>query len=268
MNGGLWCSPVAKTSRPTSSAFWAMAIVALIRSFSVGVRPVVGSVVTSPTVNIPNCMCPNSSMIDDSIIPNVGGRSPIPGRGRGRWSGSMSRVSSWDGVAEAYRTSFATMCEGTVPRLLSDAPGGHHLDVGSGTGALAAAAAARGRTVAAVDADPQMVALSRRPLPGSVLQAALPELPFGSATFDAVTANFVVNHVADTRAGVRELRRVTRPGGRVALTIWTSGTPQWATLVAEAFGAAGVVPLPDQRLSPELDFARSVEGLGGLASSA
>ena len=180
----------------------------------------------------------------------------------------MSRVSSWDGVAEAYRTSFATMCEGTVPRLLSDTPGGHHLDVGSGTGALAAAAAARGRTVAAVDADPQMVALSRRPLPGSVLQAALPDLPFGSATFDAVTANFVVNHVADPRAAVRELRRVTRPGGRVALTIWTSGTPQWATLVAEAFGAAGVVPLPDQRLSPELDFARSVEGLGGLASSA
>jgi hypothetical protein len=38
--------------------------------------------------------------------------------------------------------------------------------------------------------------------------------------------------------------------------------------VSEAFGAAGVVQLPDQRLSPELDFARSVEGLGALASSA
>ena len=43
MNGGLWCSPVAKTSRPISSAFFAIATVALIRSFSVGVRPVVGS---------------------------------------------------------------------------------------------------------------------------------------------------------------------------------------------------------------------------------
>ena len=56
MNGGLWCSPVAKTSRPTSSAFLAMATVALMRSYSVGVRPVVGSVVTSPTVKIPICM--------------------------------------------------------------------------------------------------------------------------------------------------------------------------------------------------------------------
>ena len=55
-NGGLWCSPVAKTSSPTSSAFLAIATVALIRSCSVGVRPVVGSVVTSPTVKIPNCM--------------------------------------------------------------------------------------------------------------------------------------------------------------------------------------------------------------------
>ncbi len=55
-NGGLWCSPVAKTSSPTSSAFSAMATMALIRSRSLGVRPVVGSGVTSPTLKIPNCM--------------------------------------------------------------------------------------------------------------------------------------------------------------------------------------------------------------------
>ena len=58
MNGGLWCSPVAKTSSPTSSAFFAIATVALMRSCSVGVRPVVGSVVTSPTLKMPNCMVP------------------------------------------------------------------------------------------------------------------------------------------------------------------------------------------------------------------
>ncbi len=57
-NGGLWCSPVAKTSRPTSSAFSAIATIALIRSRSVGARPVVGSTVTSPTLKTPNCMLP------------------------------------------------------------------------------------------------------------------------------------------------------------------------------------------------------------------
>lgn len=55
-NGGLWCSPVAKTSSPTSSACLAMVVIALMRSCSVGVRPVVGSAVTSPTVKIPNCI--------------------------------------------------------------------------------------------------------------------------------------------------------------------------------------------------------------------
>ncbi len=54
--GGLWCSPVAKTSRPTSSALRAIAIIAWMRSDSLGVRPVVGSVVTSPTVKMPNCI--------------------------------------------------------------------------------------------------------------------------------------------------------------------------------------------------------------------
>ena len=53
-NGGLWCWPTATTSSPTSSAFFAIATVFLIRSCSLTVRPVVGSVVTSPTVKMPN----------------------------------------------------------------------------------------------------------------------------------------------------------------------------------------------------------------------
>ena len=55
-NGGLWCSPRANTSRPTSSAFRAIATIALIRSVSVGVRPLVGSVVRSLTEKTPNCI--------------------------------------------------------------------------------------------------------------------------------------------------------------------------------------------------------------------
>jgi len=54
--GGLWCSPSANTSRPTSSAFTAISMTALRRSRSLGVRPVVGSVVMSLTVKTPNCM--------------------------------------------------------------------------------------------------------------------------------------------------------------------------------------------------------------------
>ena len=55
-NGGLWCSPVAKTSRPISSALSATVSMIWIRSASLTVWPVVGSVVMSPTVKTPNCM--------------------------------------------------------------------------------------------------------------------------------------------------------------------------------------------------------------------
>jgi hypothetical protein len=55
-NGGLWCSPRANTSRPTSSACLAMVTTAEIRSCSLGVTPVVGWVVMSLTEKMPNCM--------------------------------------------------------------------------------------------------------------------------------------------------------------------------------------------------------------------
>lgn len=182
----------------------------------------------------------------------------------------MGPVSSWTGVAQAYERSFATLCGGTVERLLDDTRsvsgrGGRHLDVGSGTGDLAARAAEQGRTVVAVDADPGMAALTERVVPRRAVRAALPSLPFGDGCFDAVTANFVVNHVGDPRAATRELARVTRPGGRVAVTSWTARPPMWSALTTYAFEAAGVVVAPGGRLPPELDFDRSVEGLADVA---
>src|SRR5215475_13127737 len=55
-NGGLWCSPIANTSRPTSSVFCAIWVIASIRSASLGVSPDTGSRVMSLTEKIPNCM--------------------------------------------------------------------------------------------------------------------------------------------------------------------------------------------------------------------
>src|SRR5579859_4555419 len=55
-NGGLWCSPIANTSSPTSSVFCAICTIASIRSASLGVSPDTGSRVISLTEKIPNCM--------------------------------------------------------------------------------------------------------------------------------------------------------------------------------------------------------------------
>ena len=55
-NGGLWCSPIANTSRPTSSARRAICPIAWIRSASLGVSPATGFRVMSLTEKIPNCI--------------------------------------------------------------------------------------------------------------------------------------------------------------------------------------------------------------------
>lgn len=113
-------------------------------------------------------------------------------------------------MAEAYRSSFATLCAGTIDQLLDDTHGSQHLDVGSGTGELARRAQALGRAVMAVDSDAEMVAMTAHQHTGATLLASLPDLPV-RRRFDAVTANFVVNHTADPRAGVREHARTVRP---------------------------------------------------------
>ena len=55
-NGGLWCSPIANTSSPASSACFAIATASRIRCASLGVSPVTGSRVMSLTLIRPNCM--------------------------------------------------------------------------------------------------------------------------------------------------------------------------------------------------------------------
>lgn len=172
------------------------------------------------------------------------------------------------GVADAYRISFGTLCAGTGDRILADALAGPLVDVGCGTGELAARAVARGHEVVAFDADPAATALAAAAVPGRVVAAALPRLPLPDDAATTTTANFVVNHVADPRAAVRELARVTRRRGRVALTSWTTAPPAWAGLVGGAFEAAGAVAPPATRLTPGLDFERSADGLAGLAVEA
>jgi len=188
-------------------------------------------------------------------------------------------VSSFDGVADAYRRSFATLCAGAVPALLeATAPGRDHLDVGCGTGELAIAAAREGRRVLAVDPDAVMVALTREAATRetaasagtalTVREAGAPLLPVPDRSAGAVTANFVVNHVPDPRATVRDLARVAAPSAPIAMTIWPAAPGPHLAAYGEASRAAGAVPVPSSHLAPELDFPRSVDGLAGIAQEA
>lgn len=185
---------------------------------------------------------------------------------------------AWAGRAAAYTRTFAKLCAHTVPALLDAAAGGvplsgaRLLDAGTGTGAVAAAALARGAKVTAVDAEPDMVARAAATAPGAdVRQATLPVLPFADGEFDAVVGNFVLNHVSRPSATLAELRRVIRAGGRIAVTVWAAPAAPGKALLGRALKASGALDrlacgFPS--LAPEDDFPRDEPGFTGLLTAA
>lgn len=123
------------------------------------------------------------------------------------------------------------------------------LDVGCGTGTLAIEAAARvgagGRT-AGIDPGPKQIARARskarrRHLAVDFQTAGIEALPFPDASFDAVTSTLMLHHVPDGAkpAGMREIHRVLRPGGRVVVADFTGTAPTGIDGVPALLGEAG-----------------------------
>lgn len=95
------------------------------------------------------------------------------------------------------------------------------LDAACGTGDLAVADLKAGAArVTGLDFSERMLERARRKSADKALewiQGDLLALPFADATFDAATVGFGVRNVADLELALRELRRVLRPGGRLAI---------------------------------------------------
>lgn len=120
-------------------------------------------------------------------------------------------------------------------------PGERLLDAGCGDGGeYHPPLLARGVRLVGLDRSPGMATRAARH-GGSVVQGDIAGLPFADAAFDAVMCNHALYHVPDQRAGLLELRRVCRPGGRVAVAANSRQTmPELWALVQEAAAQAGV----------------------------
>jgi ubiquinone/menaquinone biosynthesis C-methylase UbiE len=157
----------------------------------------------------------------------------------------------FDAVAAGYDRAMARVSEPFVPDLLGACalgPGQRLLDVGTGTGLVAAAArtalgaAAR---VVGIDVSPAMLAEARArvaPLGVALVAGDAESLPCRDGSFDAAAGHFVLVFLARPGVAVAELRRVLRPGGRVALTALARPEATAYGPVLEALGRRAARP--------------------------
>ena len=130
----------------------------------------------------------------------------------------------WQRAARHYPDAFGGLTAQAIGPLLDAVgagPGVRLLDVATGPGYVAGAAAERGASVTGVDFSTAMIAEARRREPGVDFRDGDAEaLPFPDQSFDAVVMSFGLLHLARPEAALAEARRVLVPGGRSAFTVW------------------------------------------------
>jgi SAM-dependent methyltransferase len=103
--------------------------------------------------------------------------------------------------------------------FLSARPGPDVLDAGAGQGTLSAKLAELGFDVTSADASPAAVAVLEQRLRGEVVRADVTSLPFEDQRFDAVVLGEVLEHIEDDLGALREVARVLRTDGVLALSV-------------------------------------------------
>lgn len=132
--------------------------------------------------------------------------------------------SGWESNVSEYDAAFARLTSQAIGSLLDAVhlcAGSRLLDVATGPGYVAAAAAARGALVTGIDFSGPMIARARKLNPTVEFHEGDAEaLSFSDTSFDAAVMNFGMLHLARPELAMAQAARVLKPGGHFAFTVW------------------------------------------------
>lgn len=171
------------------------------------------------------------------------------------------QLEAWRAVATGWERHRALFWNATHPvserlvDLLAPGPGETILDLAAGpgdTGFLAAPRLAPGGRLVTTDVAPEMLAAARRRAAELQLEGVefrvedAAALSFGDSSFDGIVCRWGLMLVPDVAAAASEIARVLRPGGRIALAVWTApDRNDWMTAPGRSALELGLVERPD-----------------------
>jgi SAM-dependent methyltransferase len=166
--------------------------------------------------------------------------------------------SSWSDATRAsgYIELFAAASDQAIASLLDAVaakPDLKALDLCCGQGNVSEALLRRGCDVVGIDFSQAMLAFARKRAPkATFIEADAQNLPFDDAEFDIVVSNLGICHVPDQPCALAEARRVLRPGGRFAMTVWCG--PDISPCFEIVYAAIKAHGSPDVSAPPGPDF--------------
>lgn len=147
-------------------------------------------------------------------------------------------------TADAYAATMAPSLRPVAERVVAAAglrEGEDVLDLGTGPGTAAGLARGGGRRVVGLDAAAGMLEIARRNVPDAVfLHGDFTDLPFAEASFDVVMAVHALLFAEDRQATLAAWRAVTRPGGRLSISVPGPGDRVPISIFAPVYDAYGL----------------------------
>jgi SAM-dependent methyltransferase len=133
-------------------------------------------------------------------------------------------LEGWNTISNEYERHFARLTSQSTSAVLDAVmliDNMRLLDVCTGPGMLASAASERGARVDGLDFSSEAVTIARGNVPDVEFhEGDAQALPFDKNSFDAVVCGFGIIHVPDPLKALKEMCRVLKPGGRVAVSVW------------------------------------------------